>query len=453
MLIAESIKKYIKESLFQCVDELVKENPDIKNRLNIKPGSYSISFNLRKSKDYTKFCEQNEALLLEKYNNLIAASGLQMIPSKDRKLAFSTFDLLVDDFFEYMVYYLAESEDKEKEFEDKFVIFENELESKSNKLEVIAHLKNIYFQGGSILENLIPWDDITITWARTAFMFRLLGWERQGDHNFEFLETFQPPWIILKGDIEIGSASDIQSKTRNIIGKFNLFTFVTRNEVGGNPYFNNVRLFGLGHYSPNGIMTTSLINVFDNDIHEEYGKAATLENPHDHFLSELLKKIDPNVYHQYDFIDWQMRMLGKMELNYRIEYSQKRTKYYLFQKLLNLISILNSLLPDMGNQDNQKNREEYIVEILAAKFSMDKTKVKETFQNTYTLRNKIVHGDVPKIDSIMKSKYSNIEILKEDLRFLEFILTRIINMTLVDQNFKLKEEQYFRSGNPSIVNI
>ena len=52
-MIPISLKKFIKESLFYDVKELMKKHSDIKNILNIKPGSYIISFSLKKHiKDY-----------------------------------------------------------------------------------------------------------------------------------------------------------------------------------------------------------------------------------------------------------------------------------------------------------------------------------------------------------------------------------------------------------------
>lgn len=450
-IIPQSIKKFIKEYIFYEIKELVKKHPDIKNRLNIKPGSYIISYSLKKNiKAYQLFVNKNANQILNKYNNLLTSTGLQIIPSKERNLSSSAMDYFLDDFYEYLIYYLAESNDKEKDFENKWKKFENELFLSVNQLEIIAHVKNLYYHGGESLENILPWLNIKLTWAKSAFEYRLLGWERKGGHNFELIETFEPVWILLKSQVNIDGNNQLRSKTEKIKGKFNLIMFILRNEISGNPFFNNIRLFGLGHYSPSGFMTTSLINELDNDIHEEFGEPATLSNPHDYFFKKLLSKINENCYEEFEFIDWQLRMIGKIELDDRIENSKKREKYYLFQKLLNLISIFNSILPDIekNNKKNEDNRVNYLPVLLETIFKMDKNKIITTIRNVYDLRNKIAHGDIKKIENIMYKIYYDFKILKDDLRFTEYIITKIIQLTLVNSDFKNIEEKYYKKGDP-----
>ena len=453
-MIPISLKKFIKESLFYDVKELMKKHSDIKNRLNIKPGSYIISFSLKKHiKDYETFVNKNKNLLIKKYENLLASSGLQIIPAKDGNITTSIMDYFLNNFYEYLVYFLTESKEIEKDFEIEWNKFEKELFSAINKLEVIVHVKNLYFHGGEIIEEFIPWINTKLIWTKSSFEYRLLGWERNGGHNFEFIKTFEPPWILLKRYIDINKQNQLRPEIEKAKEKFNLVLFIIRNEIRGNPFFNNIRLFGLGHYSPSGFITTSLISELDNDIHEEYGKPATLDNPHDYFFKKLLSKVDENCYKKFEFIDWQLRMIGKIEINEEMKNSKKRLKYYLFQKLLNLLSTLNSLLPDIeeDNKKNKDNRENYIPVLLEKIFKMDKNKIIKTINNVYNLRNKIVHGDIEKIDEIMTEIYCDITLLIEDLRFTEYIISQIIKLTLVNLDFKKIEEEYYKTKKPEIL--
>jgi hypothetical protein len=445
--IPKSFKKIIFVNLKASIKHLLVEHPTIKNQLNIPLDPFSISYKLRPKKEVGKF---NQDLILSKYYTLIRPK-LQILSDSTTELAQSAFNYFIDDFYEYAIYKCVESEDAEKMFNDIWNQFELDFYASELEIQYLARLKNLYYHGGIGLDNIIPWAGVDGYWTHTAFDYRLLGWERQGGIHYNFLENFYPSWMVLRMKKKISFANAFISGISEAVDKFSLFTFIVRNVSGGNVYFNDIRLFCLGHYSPFSNLGSSSIPVCDNDIYEEIGEYTTLEHPWDWSISKALKKCENVSYSQFIFADWQIRLKGALQTPKEMEESNTKRKYYLYNNLLCLTFVLNSLLPDMGNRKNKSFREDYLPILIHRLFGMTEGTTKQAIKNLYEIRNCIAHGKNQDADKELASKYGTLDKLKEELRIFEYILNQLILLSMVNGNLKIILEQWYNTGNSTLL--
>jgi len=441
-----SFKKVILSNLKGNVQYLLKEHPTIKNQLNIPLDPFSISDELYPKKEVNKFILDNQSLILSKYNILVRPK-LQILSDNSKDLALSAFDYFIDDFYEYAVYKCVEVDNIDKTFEEIWNQFQQDFFANEVEIQYLARLKNLYYHGGIGLDNIIPWSGIDGYWTHSAFDYRLLGWERQGGIHYNFLENFYPSWMVLRMKGKVSAPDSLVTNISEVVDKFNLFTFIVRNVSGGSVYFNDIRIFGLGHYSPFLTLESSAVPVYDNDIYEEIGEYTTLEHPWDWSISKALKKCENVSYSQYVFADWQIRLKGTLQTPKEMEESNTKRKYYLYNNLLSLTFVLNSLLPDMGNHKNKIFREDYLPVLMSKLFGINETTVKETVVNLYEIRNCIAHGKNQEADNEFALRYGDLDKFNEALSLFEHILNDLILLSLVNNHLKTILEQWYNSGN------
>ncbi|GEM_PF-7035120 len=456
-----SFKKSVIKGVTENIQYLVEHYPNIKNQLNITLELFTISNQLYPKKQVKKFVEDNQGLILQKYNTLISPR-LQFLSENSLDLAQSAFEYFIDDFFEYAIYRCVESEDFDKDFEFLWTQFEHDFFSNEVEMQYLARLKNLYYYGGIGLDNLIPWTNVDVYWTSTAFEYRLLGWERKDGIRYSFLESFQPSWMVLRMRKKITNSGVFVAGVREATERFNLITFIVRNVAGGSVFFNDIRLFGFGHYSPFSDVGASVFSVADNDIYEEVGEHTTLDHPNDWFISNALKKCEGVDYSQYIFTDWQIRLRATLQTSGGFGESTTKRKYYLFNNLLGLTFVLNSLLPDLkdrngypSNRDNKNFRESFLPVLLANYSGMIESNVKQTITDLYEIRNCIAHGKNQEADREFSSRYGSLDKLADGLRFFEYMLNRLIMLSLVNNNLKNDLECWYVSGNsisvPSLI--
>lgn len=455
------IKQTIKDLALETIESLKSENPDIKIRLNIPLESFSIDEALEALPEFLEFVENNRPLILDKYNRLIKPK-LQLLASNNQDIEKIILTDFIEDFFHYAIYKCIEFDNPDVTFDESWDFFQEEFFADENHFEFRARLKNVYYHGGVGLDNIIPWNDVSLFSASSSLDYRIMGWERERSRMYQFLDYFQPVWLILKKKATITSNKGIMSVCREAENQFNLFTFVVRNICKGGAFFNDIRVFGLGYLSPHSNFGASWHAIPDNDIYEEFEEFTTIENPWDSSISKVLDKCDPLAYKEFVFADWNVRLNSQFNLSFDSEYSLIRKQFYFYERVLNLSFVLNSLLPDMKNSrgypDFRKNkllREDYLSKVLAIITRMDEVKIKETINNFYELRNKIAHGNSVEAKSLLNSMGNDVTI-NEKIRFFNYIVSKIILISLANDDFKIKMEIYCDSGDlsllPSLVN-
>lgn len=343
------IKETVSVSLHSAVEELLQEHPDIRQKLDIPLVLYSIGEELESLSEYQDFIDNNRQLIREKYN-LLVRPRLQIIEGGGGEdIEQSLLSHFFEDFYQYAVYKCVESENFENSFNEVWNFFETEFFANDVHFEFQARLKNVYYHGGIGLNNIIPWNDTDAFWARSALDYRMLGWERKGGWHYDFMDYFMPSWMVLRKKVIINRNKHILSACSDAKDEFNLFAFVLRNIAGGDAYFNDIRFFGLGHFSPDSNFGVSWEPVKDNDIYEEVGDYTTIENPWDSAISKLLEKCNPSSYKEYIFADWHLRLNARFKFPFDSEYSNIRKQFYSYEKILNFSFVFNSLLPDIKN--------------------------------------------------------------------------------------------------------
>lgn len=454
-------KSTVKNSLDSSIAWLLDEYPEIKQRLNIPVELFSVDEELKNLPEFQKFVTQNRTLIRNKYN-LLVRPRLQIIEESEQDVEKYLLSHFIEDFFQYGVYKCVEAENVDEAFEEAWSFFEQEFFAEENKFEFQARLKNVYYHGGIGLHNVIPWDNVDLFSARSPLDYRMLGWERKGSRHYEFLDLFQPPWMILRKKVIIGKNKNILSACKEAEDQFNLFTFVVRNISKGDAYFNDIRFFGLGHFSPHSIIGVSWSSIRDNDIYEEFGEFTTIEHPWDWSISKVLAKCNPSSYRDFIFADWHIRLNSKFKFPFDQEYSQTRKQYYFYEQILNLSFVLNSLLPDLKDKNgypssrkNKELRENYLPEILASYGGVDKNNTISTIKKIYDIRNKIAHGKPQEAASSLSSIGTE-EDIKNKINFFQYIVSRIILISLVNPAFKTEMEVYYNSSNlqtlPTMIN-
>ncbi len=447
-----SFKRITLTNLKGNIKYLLKEHPTIKNQLNIPLDRFSISDELRPKREVKQFVEANQDPILAKYNMLIRPK-LQSMSKNSQELANSAFEYFIDDFYEYAVYKCVEADDIGTAFNEIWDQFEHDFFADEVEMQYLARLKNIYYHGGIGLENVIPWAGMDGYWVHDAFGYRLLGWERQGGIHYNFLENFYSSWMVLRLKRKASTPQSLFSHIVEATDKFNLFTFVVRNVAKGSVYFNDIRVFGLGHYSPFLTLGSSAVPIYDNDIYEDIGEYTTLEHPEDWFINKALKKCENVSYSEYIFADWQIRLKGALQTPKETEESKTKRKYYLYNNLLSLTFVFNSLLPDMGNRLNTIFRESYLPVLVLKLFGIDETKTKETIVNLYKIRSCIAHGKNQEADNEFATRYGDLRKLSEALNLFEHILNKLILLSLVNTNPKPTLEAWYRTGNSAALPI
>lgn len=455
------IKKTVLDNLEGCVSYLLKEHPDIKQRLDIPVELFSIDEELMNLKEFQEFVNVNRQLIRDKYN-LLVKPRLQIIEDKNQDMEKSLLLHFFEDFYQYAVYKCVEADNFTVTFNDLWKFFEDEFFAQENIFEFQARLKNVYYHGGIGLENIIPWGEVDAFWARSALDYRMLGWERNGGIHYKFMEYFQPSWIVLRKKSKVGKTQHILTACKEAEDQFNLFTFVVRNISKGDAYFNDIRYFGLGHFSPDSTFGVSWHSVKDNDIYEEFGEYTTIENPWDWTISKVLEKCDPSSYKDYSFADWHLRLNGKFKFPFDAEYSDTRKQYYLYEKILNASFVFNSLLPDIkdkngfpSHRDNKVFREDYLPEVLSKYSGIDKAKAKSTIISIYDVRNKIAHGKPQEAVSALTS-IGNFKDIEDKIHLFNYTISRLILISLANSDFKIRMDGYYTSKNlttlPTLIN-
>lgn len=107
-------------------------------------------------------------------------------------------------------------------------MFESDFFSGQNTIELLARLKNVYFHGGMVLSDIMPWDNTDAFWARSPFDYRMLGWERKRSHLYEFMDFFQPSWIVLRKSVNVSSSLNLLNGIKQSINEFNLPRLILR---------------------------------------------------------------------------------------------------------------------------------------------------------------------------------------------------------------------------------
>lgn len=460
-MFANNIKSVVKRNLEEAIQYLIEEHPDIKQRLNIPVELFSIDEELESIPEFQEFVNTNRILIRNKYNILVKPR-LQIMESDNADTEKLLLIHFFEDFYHYAVYKCVEADDWEVAFEEVWGFFQSEFFATENEFEFQARLKNVYYHGGIGLENIIPWDKVDAFWARSALDYRMLGWERNSGWRYVFMDYFEPSWMVLRKKAKINRTNSIQSACNDAENQFNLFTFVVRNISRGDAYFNDIRIFGLGHLSPASTFGASWHSVKDNDIHEELGEYTIIENPWDWSISKVLKKCDPQSYKDYSFADWHIRLNNHFKFPNSQEYSETRKQYYLYERILNSSFVFNSLLPDIkdrnGYPNNRKNkelREDYLPEVLFNVVRVDKTKAKDTIKIIYDIRNMIAHGKPQEVSRLMSS-IGSLEDVEDEINFFNYVISRLILISLANPDLKDKLEAYLASNNkaqlPSIVN-
>ncbi len=448
----DNIKNAIKESVEETIQHLSEEYPDIKQRLNIPVELFSIDEELKELPAFQKFVNANRTLIREKYNILVKPR-IQIIEVNEEDAERSLLLHFIEDFYQYAIYKCVESDEWESDFEKVWNFFQSEFFAIQNQFEFQARLKNVYYHGGIGLENIIAWNDVDAFWARGPLDYRMLGWERKGGWSYEFMDYFQPSWMVLRKKVKIDRNNGIMLSCKDAENQFNLFTFVVRNISSGDAYFNDIRFFGLGHFSPDSTFGASWHSVRDNDIYEEFGEYTTIENPWDWTISKVLEKCDPSSYKGYVFADWQIRLNNQFKFPYDQEYSDTRKQFYLYEKILNSSFVFNSLLPDIkdrnGYADHRKNkdlRESYLPELLASMAGIDKVKANLTITRLYDIRNMIAHGKPQEALNLMIA-IGSLNDVENEIYFFNYIIRRLILISLANPDFKIKMETYYLGGN------
>lgn len=443
-----SFKEVVFTAVKSDIKYLAEKHPDLKNRLDIELELFSIDEDLLKNQDYSKFLSSYKVLILQKYK-LLLFPRIQISGSNEDDTG-AILNFFINDFYVYAVYKCAESANVDKVFDEIWTFFETEFFAPSNKIMLKARVKNLYYQSGFNAENIIPWQDVKLTWAKEALDFRTLGWERKGNF-YTFIDYFQAPWIILQKEVAIHNNTEFNLSIIEAENQFNLFMFVLRNTCKGDAYFNDIRIFGLGHFSPLATFGVSWKPIVDNDIYEEFGEHTTLTHPWDWSISKLLKKCNSSAYKEYVFADWQIRLNSQLKIGDTIYQSETRNQFYLFEKILNLSFVFNSLLPDIKNKKgyadhraNKELREDYLPEVLKNYLSMDKLKTKSTIKTLYDIRNDIAHGKAQDA----KAKLQMLGTMRDketQINYFSFMISKIILISLANSDFKLKMEAYFNS--------
>jgi len=452
-------KKIILSGVKEHVQHLEEDHPTIKNQLNIPLDLFSVSHCLRPKKTVNKFVEDNQGIILTKYNTLIRPK-LQIMSDNTLDLAHSAFDYFLDDFYEYAVYKCVESDNVEEDFNKLWLQFEQDFFANEIEIQYLARLKNLYYHGGIGLDNIIPWTGVDAYWTHSAFEYRLLGWERKGGIHYNFLENFQPSWMVLRMKKKVATVNNFVAGISEAVDRFNLFTFIVRNVSGGSVFFNDIRIFGLGHYSPFLDFGASASPVQDNDIYEEVGEHTTLDHPNDWFISKALKKCEGVSYSEYLFADWQIRLKATLQTPDDFGESTTKRKYYLYNNLLGLTFVFNSLLPDLkdknghpSHRDNKIFREDYLPILANLIYGMTEAMVKQTIIDLYEIRNCIAHGKNQEADREFASRYGTLDKLNDGLRLFEHILNELILLSLVNSNLKTTLEQWYGTKNSAILPV
>ena len=461
VMFPDTFKSVTKDRLQGSIAWLLEEYPDIKQRLNIPVELFSIDDELEVLSEFQEFVSQNRTLIRNKYN-LLVRPRLQIIEDGEQDTEKYLLSHFFEDFFQYVVYKCVEADNPDEEFDKAWKFFEDEFFAEENNFEFQARLKNVYYHGGIGLDNVIPWDDVTLFSARTPLDYRMLGWERKGGYHYEFLDFFQPPWLLLRKKAVIGRNKSVLSACKEAEAQFNLFTFVVRNVSGGDAYFNDIRFFGLGHFSPQSILGVSWSSISDNDIYEEFGEYTTIEHPWDWSISKVLDKCNPSSYKDFVFADWHTRLNGKFKFPFDQEYSQTRKQYYFYEQILNLSFVFNSLLPDLKGRNgypsaikNKEFREDYLPEVLSTYGGVDKSNANSTIKTIYDIRNNIAHGKPQDAISALNSLGTE-EDIKNKIHFFQYVVNKITLISLVNTDFKIKMVAYHTSGDtqqiPALIN-
>jgi hypothetical protein len=457
----DNFKSVVKSNLEGSIAWLLEEYPEIKQRLNIPVELFSVDEELEKLPEFNEFVAQNRVLIRNKYN-LLVRPRLQIIEDAEQDVEKYLLSHFIEDFFQYAVYKCVEADNVDESFEESWKFFEVEFFADENKFEFQARLKNVYYHGGIGLDNVIPWDDVDLFSARSPLDYRMLGWERKGGRHYEFMDFFQPPWMILRKKAVIGGSKHILSACKETEDQFNLFTFVVRNISKGDAYFNDIRFFGLGHFSPHSILGVSWSPIRDNDIYEEFGEYTTIEHPWDWSISKVLSKCNPSSYKDFVFADWHIRLNGKFKFPFDQEYTQTRKQYFFYEQILNLSFVFNSLLPDLKDRNgypnpkkNKELREDYLPEVLTAYGGIDKNYAISTIKIVYDIRNKIAHGKPQEASSAL-GLIGTEENIKNKINFFQYIVSRIILISLANPDFKSKMETFHVIGSiqttPTLIN-
>ena len=446
----EPFKKIVFDNLKSDIQYLIQNYPTIKDQLNIPLELFSINNESFPKKIINEFVKDNQAIILSKYNILISPK-LQILSNNFLDLAHSALIYFLDDFYEFAVYRCVESINLESSFNKLWAQFDHDFFTNEIEMQYLARLKNLYYQGGIGLDRIIPWKEVEAYWANSTFEYKLLGWERKSGIHYSFLENIQPSWIVLRMKKKVSARNTFITGISEAIDKFNLFTFVIRNVAGGSTYFNDIRLFGLGHYSPFLDLGASASPVYDNDIYEEMGEYTTLEHPWDWSISKALNKCENVSYSQYVFADWQIRLKGALQIPKEIGKSSTKRKYYLYNNLLSLTFVFNSLLPDMGNWKNKLFRENYLPTLINQLFGMTEAVIKQTVVDLYEIRNCIAHGKNQDADREFSSRYGTLDKLNKGLEVFEHMLNQLILLSLANNNLKANLEQWYDSGDSTIL--
>ncbi|MBF0208952.1 MAG: hypothetical protein HQK53_18990 [Oligoflexia bacterium] len=440
-----TLKNAISRDIISEVKRLDKLYPNKRFPLNTSPLIYGADEYI--TDEVSKFILENKSKIISNYNKFVLASNLSI---SAENLPNAIFEYFIEDFFGYAVYKCFHSTEILVTFEEIWSNFEQEFFSDEQTITYFLQLKNLYYHGGMSLDSVLEYNGVKAFFSNEDYLYRILGWEREGNF-WKYFDNFYPPWVILSKTLKIGANENINQHLKSFEDDVNLITLVIRCIKGGGLYFNDIRLFGVGNYSPHN--TESMRAVSDNDIYEQISEKTTIDNPWDWFIGKSLKKIKNANYNNLLFIDWSIRLKRNQKTSNKDTVSPRQREFYLYNNLVGLTFGFNSLIFDNQNKDNSKFREDYIPTLMKEYFRMEEVGVRKTISDLYKLRNKIAHGHYLKARKIVTETFFGYDNLEKALNGFEVIINRLILLSIVNEDIKAKLKKWYKSGDNTMCPV
>src|SRR3989304_5828209 len=283
-----------------------------------------------------------------------------------------------------------------------------------------TQIANFYYQGGGVIEDLIPDRNITVRYLRpgenTEDKSIYYSFKESIDSSYkptcdgEFNQSIVP--IIIEVSISAKKGEKkMEDYFKEARDSFEKTVFLLRLICGGSAHIGFVRPFFFGNYASNTHLTQ---NLPENHLFSNNRNSTTLDNgPYETWVQRAWEGLKNR-----DIAEWQFANQKLRDSYTRIiqnDYYHLDSEYKLARQLERLVDLVQAAENTVG--DYGRHIADYIAKLVARGDTGRESEIREKVEYLYFLRDKYLHGKPngpDSVESMFNSKFQGkIEVLEQ----------------------------------------
>lgn len=363
---------------------------------------------------------------------------------------------IFDDFIRWACRMLAAEAEIDAKFETLWNSFENDFLADEVEVTFITQLATFYYQAGGILNELVPnvkiqylHQDNNENRAKRALIKQALDSSYRPPDPKEFLDHIP---VVAEFKVKLRKDDKIAERYVEARKLFEKICFLLRTVCGGSAHFDFVLPVCIGNFSSEHLF----MQIYhSNHLFTNATEGTTMENgPYETWFRRAWVGMQDR-----DIDEWQFAILKTRDAHARLKRNDFNVFYdkeYKFsrclEKNIDLIQALENILGDFGRFNG-----EYVSKLINSPNDAHRRDVKKKIEGLYKIRDKYLHGQPTGRDSLESTFQSvfnsRIEELESALQSLEYYLSQIILLSVMNEDFKEKMRNYHTSKGRPILRI